>query len=177
MTTTCWPCVEARALVRRTYAWIRSYNVPSLQGSDAMAYPFVDGSEAESLFLESLLSAHARIVAGTAADSPTALLDAAVASYATGRLYDLGQKDVLPGSVAVQLGVAGAFVSADVEPGFTYQIVYEQGIADYQFPAGLFDVYDSLRVSYSHEVDSGIIHLGISGRSTREGTQQPVPRR
>jgi len=156
--------VEARALVRsHVRAWIRSYNVAnSLQGSDAMAYPFVDGSEAESLFLESLLSAHARIVAGTSADSPTALLDAAVASYATGRLYDLGQKEVLPGSVAVQLGVAGAFVSADVEPGVTHQIVYEQGIADFQFPAGLFDVYDSLRVSYSHEVDSGIIHLGIS---------------
>lgn len=156
--------IEAHAIVRmHVREWIRRYNVAnSLQGSDAMIYPFVDGSEAESLFLDALLSAHARVVAGAAPDDPAALLDAPAASYSTGRLYDLGQKDVIPGSVTVELGAAGVFVPADIEPGLTYQIAYDEGIADVQFPAGFFDTYDSLRVSYSHAVESGIIHLGIS---------------
>ena len=64
------------ALRGQIQSLIRSYNTKNLlAGSDQKRYPFICGSETESVFLEDLLRLHARIVAGAAYDDPGALLD------------------------------------------------------------------------------------------------------
>ena len=103
---------------------IRSYNTKNmLTGSDQKRYPFMYGSETETAFLEDLVRLHARMVAGTTHDDPGALLDAPASSYARRCLYDMGQTDVAPGSVAVEVRRGGQYYIVDTQLALGFQVI------------------------------------------------------
>ncbi|MEA4884046.1 MAG: hypothetical protein VB144_10415 [Clostridia bacterium] len=155
---------EIRDILRgQVQSWIREYNSKNgLVGSAQKQYPFIYGSETESAFLEDLLARHGGIIAGTAPDASTLALDVPAGSYNRRRLYDLGQTDVAPGSVAVELRRAGQFLPADAEVSLSPLVFYDAGVIEFQFPPTFFSEYDGIRVRYRYSVAQGIFHLGIS---------------
>lgn len=155
---------EIRDILRgQIQSLIRSYNAKNmLTGSDQKRYPFVYGSETETAFLDDLLGLHARVVAGMAHDDPGAVLDAPGGSYSRRRLYDLGQTDVVPGSLAVEVRRGGKFFPADTELALGFQVMYDVGVIEFDFPAAFFSTYDGMRVKYRHTVAQGVFNLGIS---------------
>ncbi|MBP7893189.1 MAG: hypothetical protein KA063_06610 [Firmicutes bacterium] len=151
------------ALRGQIQSLIRSYNTKNLlAGSDQKRYPFICGSETESVFLEDLLRLHARIVAGAAYDDPGALLDVPATSYSRRRLYDMGQTDVVAGSVTVEVRRGGQYYPADTQLALGFQTMYDTGVIEFDFPTAFFDTYDGIRVKYRHTVAHGIFNLGIS---------------
>lgn len=157
--------VEVRSILRtHVQKWIADYNeLNVLTGADRATYPFIVGSSSEAAFLEDLLVLHARVVAGPALDDAgSAVLDAPAGSYLRERYYDLGQTGVVPGSVAVKVRRDGKFFPVETEISLVHQVMYEEGVAEFEFPPSLFTVYDALRVEYRHSVTSGIFHLGVS---------------
>lgn len=155
---------EIRDILRgQIQSLIRSYNAKNmLTGSDQKRYPFIHGSETETVFLNDLLGLHVRVVAGMAHDDPNVLLDAPGGSYARRRLYDLGQTDVVPGSITIEVRRGGQFVAADTELALGFQVMYDIGVIQFDFPAAFFDTYDGMRVRYRHTVAQGVFNLGIS---------------
>ncbi len=155
---------EVRDILRgQIQSFIRSYNAKNmLTGSEQRRYPFMYGSETETAFLEDLVGLHARIVAGTAHDDPGALLDAPASSYARRRLYDMGQTDVVSGSVSVEVRRGGQYYPADTELALGFHVMYDTGVIEFDFPATFFNTYDGIRLKYRHTVAQGIFNLGIS---------------
>jgi hypothetical protein len=155
---------EIRDILRgQIQSAIRSYNSEhGLTGSDQERYPFVYGSETEAAFLDDLLSHHAHIVAGTEDGVGITVLDARADSYMRTRLYDLGQTDIVPGSVVVEVRKAGKFLPVEAELPLVFQVAYNIGVVEFDFPPSFFDVYDAVRVKYRHTVAMGIFNLGLS---------------
>ncbi len=155
---------ELRDILRgQVQSMIRSYNTKNmLTGSDQKRYPFMYGSETETAFLEDLVRLHARMVAGISHDDPGALLDAPASSYARRCLYDMGQTDVTPGSVAVEVRRGGQYYTADTQLALGFQVMYDMGVIEFDFPPDFFNTYDGIRVKYRHTVAQGIFNLGIS---------------
>ena len=156
---------EIRDILRgQIQSMIRSYNSEhGLVGSAQKRYPFVYGSETEAAFLDDLISRHAHIIAGMEDGGPgTTVLDARADSYLRRRLYDLGQTDVVPGSVAVEVRKAGKFLSVETELPLIYQVAYDIGVIEFDFPPSFFDIYDAVRIKYRHTVAMGIFNLGLS---------------
>ena len=155
---------EVRDVLRgQVQSLIRSYNAKNmLTGSDQKRYPFMYGSETESAFLEDLLKLHARMVAGAAHDDPGALLDVPAGSYSRRRLYDMGQTDVVAGSVTIEVRKGGQYYAADTQLALGFLVMYDTGVIEFDFPAAFFSTYDGMRVKYRHTVAQGIFNLGIS---------------
>jgi len=155
---------EIRSILRgQIQSAIRSYNSEhGLTGGNQKRYPFVYGSETEAAFLNDLLSHHAYIVAGTEDGVGVTVLDARADSYVRRRLYDLGQTDVVPGSVVVEVRKAGKFLPVETELPLVFQVAYDIGVVEFDFPPGFFDIYDAVRVKYRHTIAMGIFNLGLS---------------
>ncbi len=90
------------------------------------------------------------------------VLDARADSYVRRRLYDLGQTDVVPGSVVVEVRKAGKFLPVETELPLVFQVAYDIGVVEFDFPPGFFDIYDAVRVKYRHTIAMGIFNLGLS---------------
>lgn len=155
---------EIRDILRsQIQALIRAYNAKhGLSGSDQKRYPFIYGSETETAFLEDLLARHTYIIAGTENSHDSVALDATADSYLRGRLYDLGQTDIIPGSVEVEVRKDGEFLPVETETSLVYQVSYDTGIIEFDFPSGFFHAYDGIRVRYSYGIAMGTFNLGLS---------------
>lgn len=155
---------DIRSILRgQIQSTIRLYNSEhGLTGSDQKRYPFVYGSETEAAFLDDLLFRHAHIVAGIEDGLSVTVLDARADSYMRRRLYDLGQIDIVPGSVVVEVRKAGKFLPVETELPLVFQVAYDIGVVEFDFPPGFFDIYDAVRVKYRHTVAMGIFNLGLS---------------
>ncbi len=142
---------------------IRAYNVKhGLSGSSQKRYPFIYESETELAFLEDLLTRHAYITAGTENGSGIIALDVRADSYLRGRLYDLGQTDIVPGSVEVEVRKGGKFLPVETETPLVFQVAYDIGVIEFNFPERFFDTYDGIRIRYHYGIAMGTFNLGLS---------------
>ncbi|HHX25092.1 MAG TPA: hypothetical protein GX721_00320 [Firmicutes bacterium] len=155
---------EIRDILRgQIQALIRAYNSKhGLSGSSQMRYPFIYESETEAAFLEDLLLRHAYIVAGIENGNGAIALDAKADSYFRQRLYDLGQADIAPGSVQVAVRKDGKFLPVETETPLVFQVGYDTGIIEFDFPSRFFDTYDGIRILYNYETAMGTFNLGLS---------------
>lgn len=153
---------EARDIIRsHVQAWIARYNSENLlSGAEAKRYPFIVGSPTEAAFLEDLLTLHANVVAGLSHDDPGAVLNAPASSYGRRRFYHLGQADVVPGSLTVKVRGGGQFFPVETEVSLVYQVFYDEGVIEFDFPEPFFDSYDAVQVEYRHRVELGVLQLG-----------------
>ena len=162
---------EIRDILRnQILAAIRSYNTKhGLSGQNQMKYPFILGSATEGAFLHELLTRHTYVVAGVEGSFGTSVLDVKADTYKQHYLYDLGQLDIEPGSVEVEIRRGGRFFSADIETSLFYQVHYAAGLIEFDFPAEFFATYDGIRVRYNHDLAMGTFNLGLS---IAEGSEQ-----
>ena len=124
---------------------------------DPLDYPFVEGSESEDAFL-ALLAPWASI----SVDGDLYPIEEAVRR----RYYDLGNNDVVEGSLTTQirLGTAGfrpitdsAFVD------YSLTLYPEAGIVEFDFPDAFFeDEGNAAQISYSRRVTQGTYMLGLN---------------
>ena len=162
---------EIRDILRnQILAAIKSYNTKhGLSGQNQMKYPFILGSTTEEAFLHELLTRHTYVVAGVEGSAETSVLDARANTYKQHHLYDLGQFDIEPGSVEVEIRRGGRFFSADIETSLFYEVHYAEGLIEFDFSPGFFVTYDGIRVHYNHDLAMGTFNLGLS---IAEGSEQ-----
>ena len=154
--------LEIRDLLRsQILALIKEYNEEQgLVGPGQKRYPFTLGSSTEKEFLEDLLQRHLFVAAGR--DQAALVLDVPAASYERRRLYDLGQLNIEPGTVEVEIRRAGRFFAAEIEPGLLYQVHYQVGLVEFDFPPGFFAAYDGIRITYNYDIALGVFNLGLA---------------
>ncbi len=155
---------EIRDILRsQIQGLIRAYNAKhGLSGSSQKRYPFIYESETEADFLGDLLTRHAYITAGTENGHGALALDVKADSYLRRRLYDLGQTDIDPGSVEVEVRRDGKFLPAETETPLLFQVEYDIGVIEFDFPLRFFDMYDGIRIRYNYGTTMGIFNLGLS---------------
>ncbi|NLJ61170.1 MAG: hypothetical protein GX338_09530 [Firmicutes bacterium] len=155
---------EIRDILRsQIQALIRAYNARhGLSGSSQKRYPFIHESETEAAFLDDLLTRHAYIMAGTENGPGTLALDVKADSYLQRRLYDLGQTDIEPGSVEVEVRKDGKFLPVETETPLVFQVGYDIGVIEFDFPSRFFDIYDGIRIRYNYGIAMGTFNLGLS---------------
>lgn len=141
---------------------IRAFNAHwGLIGEEEKRYPFVHGSEAEGTFLQDLLTRHIKIVAGVEDELGLTALDAKANSYLQKSLYDLGQTNVKPGSLEVEVRKGSNFLAVGVELPLLFQVDYELGIIEFDLPPDFFATYDAIKIRYDYEITLGVFNLGL----------------
>ncbi len=142
---------------------IRAYNRKhGLTGAAQKKYPFIYESEAERAFLSDLLTRHTHIAAGMENETDIFILDVRADSYRQRALYDLGNTNIEPGSIQIEVRKGAKFLPIETELPLLFQIEYGLGIMEFDFPADFFKTYDAIRVQYAYEIAEGIFNLGLS---------------
>jgi hypothetical protein len=55
-----------------------------------------------------------------------------------------------------------SFLPVETELPLVFQVAYDIGVVEFDFPPGFFDIYDAVRVKYRHTIAMGIFNLGLS---------------
>ena len=152
--------LEIRDLLRsQILALIKEYNEEQGCGPRAEALSLYAGSSTERSS-RSRCSVILFVAAGR--DQAALVLDVPAASYERRRLYDLGQVNIEPGTVEVEIRRAGRFFAAEIEPGLLYQVHYQVGLVEFDFPPGFFASYDGIRITYNYDIALGVFNLGLA---------------
>lgn len=136
---------------------ITQYNADSnLAGDDAQRYPFASGTDYELAFLDLLLAD-----AELHVDEDVYSLNESVRQ----RYYDLGHAEVEAKSVSVEVSATGTVfdtVGSPRLPGYSVEVLAEDGILICSFPAAFFEHGSMIRVAFSYAVSGGSFSLGLS---------------
>ncbi len=150
---------EPQTLIRNILlAYIKTYNESSgLTGNDKKRYPLNVGTDYEKAFLNSLMEQTSLVVDTTSYS---------LSSGERHRFYFLGEKNIKPGSVTVEVSINGTTFRPITDPDLAdYQktVFYKQGILEIKFPDEFFSSKKSaMRVSFSYSVSGNVYPLGFS---------------
>jgi len=127
-----------------------------LSGSDAKEYPFIEGTDYESAFLNAVLP-YAQLV-----------VDDVVYAMSSGerrRFYALGYSDIQADSSTVEVSTNGTSFDAVTDFSMSdYDATFyeEAGILECDFPAAFFTDTSVIRVSLDYKAAEGAFMLGLS---------------
>ncbi len=121
---------------------------------EGKVYPFIEGSEEEAGFLETLSREYVFI---SASHDSNGQYQARLSEYKDSRFYYLGHEDILS-DIQVEYVQNGRYVK--YAHGVQYLIWSSEGILEFTFPEGFYDEYQGIKVSYRHTVAEGLFFLG-----------------
>ncbi len=150
---------EPQSLLRNILlAYIKTYNeTAGLTGKEKKRYPLNIGTDYERAFLSSLMKQASLVVDNSLYP---------LSSGSRRRFYFLGEKNIKPGSVTVEVSINGATFRPITDPDLaSYQetMFYKEGILEIEFPDEFFSSKKSaMRVSFSYSVSGNVYPLGFS---------------
>jgi hypothetical protein len=149
------PSLLLRSRIRDLIALHNEMN--GLSGDEAMVYPFVEGTDYERGFLDSL-SAYALLVVDQAEYR-------VVEQSERRRFYNLGRINVEPSTAVVEVSKEGRTFETvtDVSmPDYLVTIHEEEGIAECDFPDDFYTPSSVMRITFSYQTLEGAFMLGLS---------------
>jgi len=141
--------------------YIEDYNeAHQLTGEERKRYPLGEGTRFELSLLEALMEDYAKL------ELEPDGRELELGSYQQERFYWLGQTQIDPDSVVVEVMTEEGFTSVD-DPslvGYSFHLFPEEGIIELEFPPEFFAELEQaqVRVSYSYAVTGGMYVLGLS---------------